>query len=237
MLSGCGSSDSDSETTTVTVFAAASLKQVFTKLGADYESTHPGTKVVFSFAGSSDLAAQLNQGAPADVFATADTANMDKVVTGGRITEKPQTFATNTLTIVTPPGNPEHIATLADLSRPGLRLVVCAPQVPCGSATKKVTTGAGVSIAPVSEESSVSDVLAKVTTGQADAGVVYVTDAKTAGDKVVTVPFAESASAVNTYPIAVLSDTKSAQEARGFVSLVTGTEGRKALAEAGFGSP
>lgn len=221
----------------MTVFAAASLKQVFTTLGAEYESTHPGTKVAFSFAGSSDLAAQLNQGAPADVLATADTANMDKVVKGGRIADQPQTFATNTLTIVTPPGNPEHIATLQDLSRPGLRLVVCAPQVPCGSATKKVTTAADVGIAPVSEESSVTDVLAKVTTGQADAGVVYVTDAKSAGDKVVTVPFAESAAVVNSYPIAALSDSKNAQGARDFLALVTGADGRKALAEAGFGSP
>ncbi|NNH73914.1 molybdate ABC transporter substrate-binding protein [Nocardia uniformis] len=234
-LSGCGSSDSDA--TTVTVFAAASLRQVFTELGAEYEDTHPGTKVVFSFAGSSDLAAQLNQGAPADVLATADAVNMDKVVTGGRITEQPQIFATNALTIVTPPGNPEHIASLADLSRPGLSLVVCAPQVPCGSATEQVTSAAGVTIAPVSEESSVSDVLAKVTTGQADAGVVYVTDAKQAGDKVVTVPFAESASVVNAYPIAVLSDTTSTSDARGFVALVTGADGRRALTAAGFGSP
>ncbi|MFI6871067.1 molybdate ABC transporter substrate-binding protein [Nocardia sp. NPDC050406] len=236
MLSGC-SSDSATDTRTVTVFAAASLKQVFTDLGTRYENAHPGTKVVFSFAGSSDLAAQLNQGAPADVLATADTANMDKVVDGGRVTETPRVFATNTLTIVTPPGNPERIATLQDLARPGLRLVVCAPQVPCGAATKKVASAANVALAPVSEESSVSDVLAKVTTGQADAGVVYVTDAAGAGDKVVTVPFAESASVVNSYPIAVLSDSTAAEAARGFVDLVTGPDGRQALTAAGFGSP
>nr|WP_228565953.1 molybdate ABC transporter substrate-binding protein [Nocardia sp. SYP-A9097] len=235
-MSGCGSSDSGTGTTTVTVFAAASLKQVFTQLGTRYESAHPGTKVVFSFAGSSDLAAQLNQGAPADVFASADTANMDKVVKGGRIGTA-QPFATNTLTIVTPPGNPAHIATLADLAKPGVKLVVCAPQVPCGAAAKRVTTAANVAVAPVSEESSVTDVLGKVTSGQADAGLVYVTDAASAGNKVTAVAFPESSSAVNTYPIAVLSDSKSADAARGFVDLVKGDEGRKVLTQAGFGTP
>ncbi|GAB4589964.1 molybdate ABC transporter substrate-binding protein [Nocardia sp. IFM 10818] len=237
MLSGCGSPDSGTDTKTVTVFAAASLKQVFTRLGADYEAAHPGTTVQFSFAGSSDLAAQLNQGAPADVFASADNANMDKVVKTGRITDTPTTFATNTLTIVTPPGNPKRIASLADLSKPGVQLVVCAPQVPCGTATRTVTAAAGVTIAPVSEESSVSDVLAKVTAGQADAGLVYVTDAAGAGAKVTTVPFPESMSAVNTYPIAVVADSPASAAAREFLRLVTGPEGRKALTEAGFGAP
>ncbi|MFC9994434.1 molybdate ABC transporter substrate-binding protein [Nocardia sp. NPDC127526] len=237
VLSGCGAPDTGTDAKTVTVFAAASLKQVFTRLGAEYEAAHPGTKVRFSFAGSSDLAAQLNQGAPADVFASADNANMDKVVRTGRITDTPTTFATNTLTIVTPPGNPKNVASLADLSKPGVQLVVCAPQVPCGAATRKVTAAAGVTIAPVSEESSVSDVLAKVTSGQADAGLVYVTDAAGAGAKVTTVPFQESMSAVNTYPIAVVADSPDSASAREFLRLVTGPEGRKVLAEAGFGAP
>jgi molybdate transport system substrate-binding protein len=162
---------------------------------------------------------------------------MDKAVQGGRITETPQTFATNTLTIVTPPGNPKHVASLADLSQPGLRLVVCAPQVPCGSATKKVTTTAHVTISPVSEESAVTDVLAKVTSGEADAGLVYVTDAAGAGAKVTTVAFPESAGAVNVYPLAVVADSKHAGLAHQFESLVTGPEGRSALAKAGFGAP
>ncbi|WP_433592269.1 molybdate ABC transporter substrate-binding protein [Nocardia sp. CA-145437] len=237
LLAGCGSSSDSTETKTVTVFAAASLKQVFIQLGTQYESAHPGTKVTFSFAGSSDLVAQLNQGAPADVFASADQNNMDKAVKGGRITDKPQTFATNVLTIVTPPGNPAHVTALADLSHAGLRLVVCAPQVPCGSATKKVTADAGVAISPVSEESSVTDVLAKVTSGQADAGLVYVTDAAGAGAKVTTVNFPESAKAVNTYPIAAVADSKNAAAAKDFVALVTGPDGRKALQQAGFGQP
>ncbi|MFD6352829.1 molybdate ABC transporter substrate-binding protein [Nocardia tengchongensis] len=237
LLAGCGSSSTSSDTKTITVFAAASLKQVFTQLGTQYESAHPNTKVTFSFAGSSDLVAQLNQGAPADVFASADLNNMDKAVKGGRITDKPQNFATNVLTIVTPPGNPAHVNSLADLSHAGLRLVVCAPQVPCGSATKKVTSDAGVAISLVSEENSVTDVLAKVTTGQADAGLVYVTDAAGAGNKVTTVNFPESVKAVNTYPIATVADSKNADAAKDFVTLVTGPDGRKALQQAGFGQP
>lgn len=236
-LTGCGSSGSGSGTTTVTVFAAASLNKVFGDLGKTFEAAHPGTKVAFSFAGSSDLAAQLNQGAPADVFASADTANMDKVVKSGRITEHPQNFATNVLTIVTPPGNPKHVTTLQDLAEPGLRLVVCAPQVPCGSATKKVTTASHVAITPVSEESEVTDVLAKVTSGDADAGLVYVTDAAGAGNKVSTVAFPESSGAVNTYPIAAVADSKHAELAHQFESLITGPEGRAALGKAGFGAP
>ncbi|WP_280268937.1 molybdate ABC transporter substrate-binding protein [Nocardia wallacei] len=235
-LAGCGSSDSGNGTT-VTVFAAASLKQVFTELGAEFEAAHPDTEVAFSFAGSSDLASQLNQGAPADVFASADTANMDKVVRGGRITEQPRPFATNVLTMVTPPGNPKNIATLADMGQPGVRAVVCAPQVPCGAATKKVTATAQVSLNPVSEESAVTDVLAKVTSGEADAGLVYVTDAAGAGDKVTTVAFPESASAVNTYPIAAVADSAHADLAREFEELVIGPQGRAALSKAGFGAP
>lgn len=219
------------------MFAAASLKQVFTQLGTQYESAHPNTKVAFSFAGSSDLVSQLNQGAPADVFASADQANMDKAVKGGRITAKPTTFATNTLTIVTPPGNPGHITSLADLSHSGLKLVVCAPQVPCGSAAKKVTTDSHVAIAPVSEENSVTDVLAKVTSGEADAGLVYVTDAASAGAKVTTVDFPESSDAINVYPIAPVADSKNAAAAADFVTLVSGPDGRKALSAAGFKLP
>ncbi|MFJ4655985.1 molybdate ABC transporter substrate-binding protein [Nocardia sp. NPDC088792] len=239
LLSGCGSSSSNSGsgTKTVTVFAAASLQQVFTQLGNQFQTEHPGTKVVFSFAGSSDLAAQLNQGAPADVFASADQANMDKVTKTNRISAKPQNFATNVLTIVTPPGNPDHIANFSDLAKPNVHLVVCAPQVPCGSATKKVEGETKVKLSPVSEESSVTDVLTKVETGQADAGLVYVTDASSAGNKVTTVAFPESKTAVNTYPIAAVADSKNADVANQFVAMITGAEGQKALSQAGFGAP
>jgi molybdate transport system substrate-binding protein len=221
----------------ITVFAAASLKATFTDLGERFEQAHPGTKVAFNFAGSSDLVTQLTQGAPADVFASADTTNMTKAVDGGVVAGDPVNFATNTLTIVTPPGNPKHIASFADLAKPGTSVVVCAPQVPCGSATQKVEKATGVTLSPVSEESAVTDVLGKITSGQADAGLVYVTDAKGAGDKVTAVPFPESSGAVNTYPIAVLKDSKNTAAAREFVDLVVGPDGRKVLGEAGFAAP
>ena len=240
LLAGCSTPDTasqDSGTGEVTVFAAASLKKTFTELGARFEKDHPGTTVTFNFAGSSDLVAQLTQGAPADVFASADTANMTKAVDAGIVDGAPVDFASNTLTIVTPPGNPARITTFADLAKPGIQVVVCAPQVPCGSAAEKVEKATGVTLAPVSEESAVTHVLGKVTSGQADAGLVYVTDAAGAGDKVTSVPFPESADAVNTYPIAALADAGNGAAAAQFVDLVTGAAGREVLSSAGFTVP
>jgi molybdate transport system substrate-binding protein len=221
----------------ITVFAAASLKSTFTELGEKFTDANPGTEVTFNFAGSSDLVTQLTQGAPADVFASADENNMTKAVDAGLSAGAPVDFATNTLTIVTPPGNPKGIKTFADLAAPGTSVVVCAPQVPCGSATEKVEQATGVTLAPVSEESAVTDVLGKITSGQADAGLVYVTDAKGAGDAVTEVSFPEAGSAVNTYPIAVLGESANAATAQRFVELVTGAVGRDVLAEAGFAAP
>ena len=252
LVAGCSSSSrTDSASTTsdaaapssseitgdVTVFAAASLKSTFTDLGTQFEKDNPGTKVAFNFAGSSDLVAQLTQGAPADVFASADANNMTKAVDAGVVGGEPADFATNTLTIVTPPGNPKGIKSFADLAKPGTQVVVCAPQVPCGSATDKVEKATGVTLAPVSEESAVTDVLGKITSGQADAGLVYVTDAKGAGDKVTEVAFPESSDAVNTYPIAAVKDSKNPKAAQKFVELVTGPAGQKVLASAGFAAP
>lgn len=233
---GCGGENSgDTAKSTLTVFAAASLKSVFTDLEKDFETADPAVDVQFSFAGSSDLAAQLQAGAPADVFASADQPTMDKAVHSGRITATPATFATNVLTLVTAPGNPKGISGINDLA--DATLVVCAPQVPCGRATQKVADAAGTTLRPVSEESSVADVLTKVTSGQADAGFVYVTDASGAGAKVSTVAIPEASAAVNTYPIAVVADSKHAAYAQKFSELVTGPTGRAALAAAGFGAP
>lgn len=224
-------------TRVLTVFAAASLTDTFTELEQTFEAQHEGVDVQLSFAGSSDLAAQIQQGAPADVFASADEKNMVKVTDAGLVSGEPVAFASNTLTIVTAPGNPEGIASFADLQRDGLLVVTCAPQVPCGSATQKVEEGTGVELSPVSEESAVTDVLGKVTSGQADAGLVYVTDAAGAGDAVTEVPFPESSNAVNVYPIATLSDAADAELAQQFVDLVNGSEGRAVLDEAGFAAP
>ncbi len=221
----------------ITVFAAASLKATFTQLGTMFEAAHPGTDVAFNFAGSSDLVAQLTQGAPGDVFASADTANMTKALDANLISGEPENFATNTLIIVTPPGNSKGIDSFADLADTDNKVVVCAPQVPCGAATTKVENATGVDIAPVSEESSVTDVLGKVTSGQADAGLVYVTDASGAGEKVTSVAFEASAGAVNTYPIAVLSDSQNSATAKAFEALVMSDEGQKILGDAGFAAP
>jgi molybdate transport system substrate-binding protein len=251
LVAGCSSSPTDSSSTTseaappsstaitgdVTVFAAASLKSAFTELGGQFEKDNPGTKVTFNFAGSSDLVAQLTQGAPADVFASADTNNMTKAVDAGVVTGEPVYFATNTLTIITAPGNPKSIEEFADLAGPTNQVVVCAPQVPCGSAAEKIEKATGVTLTPVSEESSVTDVLGKVTSGQADAGLVYVTDAKGAGDKITTIPFPQASEAVNTYPIAALKDSTNPAAAPKFVELVTGPQGREVLSKAGFEVP
>ncbi|VXB95601.1 Molybdate-binding protein ModA [Arthrobacter sp. 9AX] len=224
-------------TGTVTVFAAASLKATFTKIASEFESANPGTKVTLNFAGSSDLVTQITQGAPADVFASADTRNMDKLEDANLIDGTAENFATNVLEIAVPPANPASISSFADLAKPGVKVVVCAPQVPCGSATETVEKAAGTTLSPVSEESSVTDVLGKVTSGEADAGLVYVTDIKTAGDKVEGIPFTESNSAVNTYPIATVGASTNKDLAKAFMAAVTGSSGKKVLTDAGFGAP
>ncbi len=241
-VTGCSSPDDASSTSgadggKLVVFAAASLKKSFTEIGEQFKTDNPGSDIEFNFAGSSDLVTQLTQGAPADVFASADSKNMDKAATADLLAGEAVNFASNTLTIVTAPGNPKKISSFKDLAQPGLSVVVCAPQVPCGSAAEKVEKATGVQLNPVSEESQVTDVLNKVTTGQADAGLVYVTDAQGAGDKVTAVAFPESADAVNTYPIAVLTQSKDPDLAGKFVDLVTGEAGQKVLSAAGFAKP
>jgi molybdate transport system substrate-binding protein len=225
------------EPRTLTVYAAASLKGSFTKIGTQFEDEHEGVTVEFSFAGSSDLAAQILQGAPADVFAPADTENMDKVAVDQLLAAAPVYFASNTLEIATPPDNPAEIKTLADLAKTGTKVVLCAPEVPCGSAAQTVENASGVDIKPVSEEASVTDVLNKVVTGEADAGLVYVTDVLRAGDKVKGIEFPESSEAVNSYPIASFKGSKNAELATQFVDLVTSDKGQGILADAGFAKP
>ena len=239
---GCGANQQPSGQTstapqTLTVFAAASLKSTFTKIGDQFKASNPGVTVTFSFAGSSDLVTQIQSGAPADVFASADTKNMDKATADNLVDGTPVNFASNTLQIAVPPDNPAKVASLRDLSKPGVKVVVCAPQVPCGSATQKVETASGVTLKPVSEEASVTDVLNKVTSGEADAGLVYVTDVNGAGAKVKGVTFPESKEAVNTYPIATLAASKNKGLAQQFVAAVTGPEGQQVLADAGFAKP
>ncbi len=242
-VAACGADDpsgdgtSSSEETTLTVFAASSLTDTYTELGKEFEGSHEGVTVTFSFAGSSDLVAQIQQGAPADVFASADTANMDKAVSDDLVSGAPVDFASNTLQIAVPPDNPAGVQSFQDLAASGTKVVVCAPAVPCGAAATMVEESAGVDIEPVSEEASVTDVLNKVVTGEADAGLVYVTEVIGAGDDVEGITFPESNTAVNVYPIAALSDSKNGDLAKEFVDLVTGEIGQSVLADAGFAKP
>ena len=242
-LTGCGAESGDTTTTVgeggtdLVVFAAASLKQSFTEIGERFKTDNPGTAVEFSFAGSSDLVTQLTQGASADVFASADAKNMDKAAEAGLLSGGPVDFASNTLTIAVAAGNPKQITGFRDLTREGLNVVVCAPQVPCGSATERIEKTTAVQLNPVSEESSVGDVLGKVTSGEADAGLVYVTDVMGAGDEVDAVAFPETTDAVNTYPIAALKESADPELARRFVEYVTGPEGQSVLDAAGFAKP
>ena len=238
-LAGCSSQSAQPQADgkQLTVFAAASLAAPFTELADDFEAAHPGTVVRVNFAGSADLAAQILAGAPADVFASADEANMAKVVDGSLAAGDPQNIAANMLTIAVPPGNPAGITGFADLAAAGPQVVVCAVQVPCGAAAEKIEQAAGLSLSPVSEESSVTGVMGKVMSGEADAGLVYVTDVRAAGDKVQEVAFPEARQAVNRYPLVRLSGAVDAELADAFVRFVRGAEGQMVLQEAGFGLP
>lgn len=238
VAAGCsdsGGSGAASPATELTVYAAASLRTTFTEIGEQFQDSHPGTTVTFNFAGSSDLVAQLQQGADADVFASADEANMVKVT--DLMAGTPTTFATNTMQIAVPPDNPANVTSFASLAAPGVQVVVCAPQVPCGAATVRIERTTGVTLTPVSQEQSVSDVLGKVTSGQADAGVVYVTDVLAAGDAVTGITIPATDNAVNTYPIAVLADSAQRSLAEQFEAFVAGPQGQQVLAAAGFGAP
>ncbi|GAB3506094.1 molybdate ABC transporter substrate-binding protein [Amycolatopsis cihanbeyliensis] len=222
---------------TVTVFAAASLTESFGEIVDEFEAEHPRTRVRLNLAGSSRLAQQIVAGAPADVFASASEATMRTVTEAGRVEGEPRVFATNELAIAVAPGNPHGITSFADLAGAGLTVVVCAPQVPCGAATERVERASGVTLRPASEEQDVKAVLTKVQAGEADAGVVYGTDVRAAGDQVSTVRFPEAGRAVNHYPIAVLTGTGQPEPARWFTEFVLGPAVRKQLNGAGFGAP
>ncbi len=219
----------------LTVYAAASLKVSFDQLRAVFIKQHPTVDFPeISYDGSATLVTQLQNGAPADVFASADEKNMDKVadLVTGRVD-----FATNTLQIAVAPGNPKKITSLAGLANPGVITVICAAQVPCGTASHQALDAAGVDLRPASEEQNVTAVLTKVATGDADAGLVYVTDVNSSGGKVQGIDFPQAAKAVNTYPIAILKDSRNSAVAKAFIDMVSGPEGQKVLAAVGFGTP
>jgi len=234
---GGGDAADEATSQTLTVFAAASLAETFTTLGEAFEAVHAGVEVRFSFASSSDLATQIQEGAPADVFASANPAQMEKVVDVGVVQGEPADFAANTLEIAVPPGNPAGIADLADLAADGANLVVCAPEVPCGDAALQLEESSGIDLTPVSEEPDVTAVLDKVRAGEADAGLVYITDVQGADGEVEGIVVPEAAEIVNVYPIAVTTEGDGQDLAQDFVDLVLGEQGQAVLAEAGFQEP
>ena len=222
---------------TVTVFAAASLTGTFTQLGKDFEAAHPGVTVKFNFGGSDTLAASIVSGAPADVFAAASTTTMDTVTKAGDGTGTPTVFVKNQLEIAVPPGDPKGIKTLSDLTKPGVKVALCATSVPCGSAAVKAEAAGNIKITPVTLETDVKSALTKVELGEVDAAVVYQTDVKAAGGKVEGVDFAESAQAINTYPIDVLKDAPNPTAAQAFEAFVLSPHGHDVLSAAGFQNP
>jgi molybdate transport system substrate-binding protein len=248
LVAGCGGGsphpaaassapDAQAGAGTLTVSAAASLTDVFNQLGRTFEQRNPGSQARFNYGGSSDLAQQIVNGAPADVFAAANTSTMDTVAKAGLVDGQATVFVTNVLQIAVAPGNPKGVHTFRDLTRPDLKVVVCAPQVPCGSASQQVAKASGVTLHPVSQEADVRSAVSKVTTGDADAALVYVTDVKATNGKVAGVDFPEANQAVNRYPLAVLRTAPHRDLAAKFVALVRGPEGQQVLRNAGFGVP
>lgn len=221
----------------LTVLAAASLTDAFTRIGADFEAANPGVSVTFSFAGSSQLAQQITAGAPADVFAAASPATMATVVSAGEAAGEPAVFARNQLVIAVPDGNPAGVTGLADLTRSGVKVALCAEQVPCGAAARTALDAAGSDLVPVTFERDVRAALSKVRLGEVDAAVVYRTDAAVAADEVDAVEFAESAQAINDYPIVTLAAAANPPAGEAFVGYVRSAAGQAVLTAAGFQSP
>ena len=233
---GAGQQDGGVVTGDLTVFAAASLTGAFTTLGDRFEAAHPGTHVTFSFGASSELATQIAQGAPADVFASASPATMETVTAAGEASG-PQTFASNVLEIAVPAGNPAKVVGLADFARPGIKVALCAEQVPCGAAAVKLLRAVGVTAHPVTLEKDVKAALSKVQLGEVDAALVYRTDVQAAAGKVTGIEIPEAGGAVNRYPIAALAHARNAAAARAFVAYVLSADGRAVLRDAGFTLP
>ncbi len=233
-LAGCGGDEGDGDTT-ITVLAAASLTETFTDLAADFEAEHDGVTVELAFDSSATLAEQALGGAPADVLATADTSTMDSAADA--LAADPEVFATNTLVLVTPADNPAGITSYDDLGSGDVTFVVCVDTAPCGKAAGALIDATGLTADPASLEVDVKAVLSKVTTGGADAGFVYATDAVAAGDDVLTFEIPGAADVVTTYPIAPLDQSQEPDLAQAFVDLVLSEAGQQVLHHAGFGAP
>ncbi|MDT4933366.1 MAG: molybdate transport system substrate-binding protein [Pseudonocardiales bacterium] len=236
LVAGCSGKSHAARSQSITVYAAASLTEAFTTLAHRFEAAHPGSHVVLNFGASSTLATSIVNGAPADVFASAAPKNMATVVAAGAAAA-PRNFVKNSMEIAAARGNPAHIAAVADLARPSVKVALCDPAVPCGAVAATVLRNAHVSVRPVSQEVDVKSTLAKVELGEVDAGIVYVTDVRAAGAKVVGVPIPDAVNASTDYPIAALKNAKNPGLAQAFVSYLSTADALSVLAAAGFAAP
>jgi len=222
---------------TIVVLAASSLTESFTEEGKAFQAKYPGTHVTFSFGASSTLVQQVNQGAPADVFASADTATMDKLTSASGASGTPATFATNKLEIIVEKGNPKKIAAVQDLAGSGVTTVTCSTDVPIGKYSQQVFDKAGVKVTPKSLEPDVKSIVNKVTIGEADAGIVYATDVQAVSARADGVVIPDNLNVIATYPIAVTKEAKNAAGAGAFVSFVLSPDGQAILGKYGFTKP
>ena len=221
---------------TVTVFAAASLTESFTTLGRQFEAAHPGTTVKFNFGASSSLAENINQGAPADVFASASPKNMQQVVDADGASDS-KTFARNVMQIAVPPDNPAGVREVTDLARSNVKVALCQPQVPCGAVAQQVFENVNITVKPVTQGADVKAVLTTVQLGEVDAGMVYRTDVRAAGTKVKGIEIPADQNASTSYPIAALTEAPNPVGAAAFVDYVLSPDGEKVLEQAGFAAP
>ncbi len=233
---GGGTSSSAALSGTVNVSAASSLTEAFTTIATHFEAANPGVKVTLNFGASSDLANSINQGAPADVFASASPKNMQQVSGAGGASAATN-FVKNFMEIAVPPNNPAGITGVADLAKKGVKVALCAAQVPCGKTAAQVFTNAKITVKPVTLEQNVKSTLTKVELGEVDAGVVYVTDVKAAGSKVKGIVIPADIDASTEYPIAALAKAANATGATAFVAYVLSPAAQTVLAAAGFEKP
>ena len=237
LLTACGSSGSPSTAAlsgTASVFGAASLTDSFKALGTAFQTAHSGTTIQFNFAGTPTLVTQIEQGASTDVFASADTTNMDKLTADGFTSGTSQVFAHNKLEIVVAAGNPKGITGLADLAKPDVIYITAAPTVPAGKYALQILDKAGVKVTPKSLETDVKSVVSKIVLGEADAGIVYVTDVRAAGSKVTGVPIQDSVNVIATYPIVAVKGSKNSSLANAFIAYVLSADGQVTLQSFGF---
>ncbi len=244
VMSACGSGGATGPTTDpagleggLTVFAAASLAAAFDEIGAAFMTENSDVTVTFNYAGSSELVSQINEGAPVDVFASADLASMTRLTEAGGNATEPAVFVKNTPRIIVGEGNPKAIATLADLAEPDTIVVLCAPEVPCGKYAATILTNAKVTVTPKSQEQNVKAVVSKVTAGEADAGIVYATDVLAAGDKAEGVDIPADVNVIAEYPIVATKASANPDAAAAFIEFVASEPGQKILDSYGFLRP